>query len=40
MEAFDDSPDASRHGGYSILRQLVAEEWRSQVRRCGMAATG
>ena len=31
MESFEDSPDANRHGGYSILRELVANEWRSRL---------
>src|ERR1035437_1011318 len=31
MESFEDSPDANRHGGTSIPRELVAKEWRSRL---------
>jgi len=29
MESFEDSPDADRHGGNSIPRELVAKKWRN-----------
>src|SRR5487761_1240644 len=32
MEHFEVSPDAERHGGFSILRKLVATEWRRRLR--------
>jgi hypothetical protein len=40
MESFEDSPDANRHGGSSILRQLVAKKWSSCLRRGDVAAMG
>ena len=32
MEAFAVSPDAERHGGISILQELVANQWRRLLR--------
>src|SRR5437899_9822431 len=32
MEAFEVSPDAERHGGISILQELVANQWRRLLR--------
>jgi hypothetical protein len=32
MEQFEVSPDAERHGGFSTLRKLVANEWRRRLR--------